>query len=939
MPEILTYNTPGSIEKERIKQPFYKGFYDWFSSKDKFTKLYLITFALIIIVTPFIVNNYLETRQKAEGGAVRGVSGDLWADVIIGRRDFTDVLARGYVNPRWLDRPGGAVVDRDTAGSTLGYLFAQSTRENRIIALNLDNCIPQGTTCAGEKVIGQPNINDYSACNGDSSFQNYPNRAPASERTLCFVKEDSLSTAENLAFVGMYAQGGNLYVPDTENHRIMIYNDAWNDQTADEVIGQDDFTGIFCNKQNVGILSTTPSASSLCLVDYTNTSRAGSGVALDLGGNLWVADNGNQRVLRFPKDTASGKISKTADIVLGQPDFITGPGKRGTGLNQLSNPNSLRFDPSGNLYVSDIGNSRILKFTPAEQRIGGSATVFANVAGFITEVDTINSGLWIINYSPTGHRLQLYDFNGVLIKDLTSTQFLAGGIGVTKNGALIVNSPTQGVYYASNPLTRDRLGDAGDRVLFDFKSTISNLRISGAGHGVAIAANKLFASDSCRILVWNDPAALTNGKAADAVLIQPNFGSFDCNVNNVAVLKGDSDNQLWAKTRKGIYVYDANNIASSGTAPIKIISDPIPVLGGGTLNVLTDYEGNKGITPQKIDGKLFLWVANADDNRVVRIRDPLTSPVIDMVLGQTDLTGTSCNRGLVLEANQYPASPPDLTMLCRPGALSIDKHNNLYVSDHSLEVRGNWRLLMFSASTFPTNNTSIIYNSAATKEFPKATGSGQNHPTWEPAFDSQNHMVVGYNGYIGGRFVGYYLDPTDPAKNQPDGYLKDLYSGPFGATFDSQDNLYVSDISRPRVMIYKNPFNTSVASSPSPVPSPSPTPSPITSPSPMPTLTSSIAITPTPTPVPVTLPVSDTGKITGTVSSSAGGVVSGAKITVSTKKSIAYATNSLGVYAISNLNPGTHSLKFSAQGYINRTISVTVVSNTTTTTNVTLVRR
>lgn len=65
MPEILTYNTPGNIEKEKTKQSIFRSFFDWFSFQDKFTKLYLITFALIILATPFIINNYLEQKTSA----------------------------------------------------------------------------------------------------------------------------------------------------------------------------------------------------------------------------------------------------------------------------------------------------------------------------------------------------------------------------------------------------------------------------------------------------------------------------------------------------------------------------------------------------------------------------------------------------------------------------------------------------------------------------------------------------------------------------------------------------------------------------------------------------------------------------------------------------------------------------------------------------------
>ena len=65
MPEILTYNSPSEVEKKRTKQSAFRSFFDFFDSKDKFTKLSLITFALIIIATPFVVNQYLDYRQRA----------------------------------------------------------------------------------------------------------------------------------------------------------------------------------------------------------------------------------------------------------------------------------------------------------------------------------------------------------------------------------------------------------------------------------------------------------------------------------------------------------------------------------------------------------------------------------------------------------------------------------------------------------------------------------------------------------------------------------------------------------------------------------------------------------------------------------------------------------------------------------------------------------
>ncbi len=66
-------------------------------------------------------------------------------------------------------------------------------------------------------------------------------------------------------------------------------------------------------------------------------------------------------------------------------------------------------------------------------------------------------------------------------------------------------------------------------------------------------------------------------------------------------------------------------------------------------------------------------------------------------------------------------------------------------------------------------------------------------------------MVVGYNSYMAPRFVGYYDSPLGP-NTTPNGFLKDLGSMPYAATFDENDNLYVADQNRNRILIYWRPF-------------------------------------------------------------------------------------------------------------------------------------
>ena len=115
--------------------------------------------------------------------------------------------------------------------------------------------------------------------------------------------------------------------------------------TADAVYGQaGSFTSSLSN--NGGL-----SATSLYQPD---------GVVVDKSGNLYVADLQNSRVLFYPAG------STTATRVYGQGgSFSTGTqNASGINANSLNNPVGLALDSSGNLYVADWNNNRVL-FYPA----------------------------------------------------------------------------------------------------------------------------------------------------------------------------------------------------------------------------------------------------------------------------------------------------------------------------------------------------------------------------------------------------------------------------------------------------------------------------------------------------------------------------------------------------------------------------------------------
>ncbi|HBY62448.1 MAG TPA: hypothetical protein DEH78_21710, partial [Solibacterales bacterium] len=86
----------------------------------------------------------------------------------------------------------------------------------------------------------------------------------------------------------------------------------------------------------------------------TASLRAPAGVAVDAAGNLFIADTGNQRIRKV---TAGGIISTIAGT--GSPGFA---GDGGPAVNaRLNSPWGLALDGAGNLYFSDLENRRVRK--------------------------------------------------------------------------------------------------------------------------------------------------------------------------------------------------------------------------------------------------------------------------------------------------------------------------------------------------------------------------------------------------------------------------------------------------------------------------------------------------------------------------------------------------------------------------------------------------
>ena len=180
---------------------------------------------------------------------------------------------------------------------------------------------------------------------------------------------------------GVWIQNGKLFVADTQNHRVLIWNSipTTNRQPADVVLGQANF--------NVAVqpdlTKATTNAQANSLLNPVSVSSDGT--------RLYVADLGNNRVLIWNSIPTTNQAP--ADVVVGQKDLNTGISNDAPDLCPSNGTDSTgaatfpaicgktmdfpRFALSDGtrLFIADGGNDRVLIYNTIPTQNAAAADV------------------------------------------------------------------------------------------------------------------------------------------------------------------------------------------------------------------------------------------------------------------------------------------------------------------------------------------------------------------------------------------------------------------------------------------------------------------------------------------------------------------------------------------------------------------------------------
>ena len=249
------------------------------------------------------------------------------------------------------------------------------------------------------------NGNLYIADKGNQRIQKFPANSTSSTDGITVAGGNGSGSAAN-QFNDPYGvtvdNNGNIYIADRSNNRIQKFPANSTSSTNGMTVAGGNGVGSNANQFNDPY-----------------------GITLDNNGNIYIADKGNQRIQKWKSDALSGTTT------------VAGGNGGGSNANQFSNPKSIAFDATGNMYIVDGSNNRIQRF-PANSTnstfgitvaggngAGANANQFSNPQGIAFDA---TGNMYIVDGS--NNRIQRFPANST---SSTNGITVAGGNGAGSN--------------------------------------------------------------------------------------------------------------------------------------------------------------------------------------------------------------------------------------------------------------------------------------------------------------------------------------------------------------------------------------------------------------------------------------------------------------------------------------------------------------------------
>jgi sugar lactone lactonase YvrE len=307
------------------------------------------------------------------------------ASVVLGQSDFTSWQVLNGTNPKSLWHPQGLVFDSQ------GNLWVADGGSNRVLEF-----MPPFRT-------GQ----EPSLVLGHKDFTSDEQTSPPSKSSTYYP--------EGITF----DPDGNLWVADTSG-RLLEFKPPFSDGKDASLVLQ--------NLSNAGGITSS-------------TVSAPFGITFDKTGNLWVADSGNYRLLRFDKPFSN---NQAASLVLGHKDFTTGGEGVSSNASSFRDPYGITFDSQGNLWVTDSGNNRVLEFIPPFTN-GERASLILGQTSF--NAGAIDTGGHTAGTLDQPHGIAFDAAGNLWVADSTNNRILVYKSNTSKNSQIVF--PNFGPAYQS----------------------------------------------------------------------------------------------------------------------------------------------------------------------------------------------------------------------------------------------------------------------------------------------------------------------------------------------------------------------------------------------------------------------------------------------------------------------------------------------------------